>query len=149
MAQITVNSETSLQQAIGELRDTFRREKFFRVSIKTGKARSLDQNGISHVWYEQISREIREETPLGVKCFCKLHYGVPIMRAEDEDFRTLYDLVIKPLNYEKKIEAMKAWPVTSLMKKTQLSQYLEAMQAGYADRGVRLEFPEVSERVAA
>lgn len=138
---ITINSEQSLSQAIGDLREQWKRHKFLRVIVKTGKDRSLDQNGISHVWYEQISRELREDTSLGVKKFCKLHYGVPILRAEDEEFRRLYDLVIKPLIYEKKLEAMAAWPVTSLMTKDQLSQYLEAMQSGYAGR-VRLEFPE-------
>lgn len=145
MSQLTINSEASLSSAIGEIRDAWKAHRFLRLNIKTGKDRSLDQNGISHVWYEQIARELREDTALGVKKFCKLHYGVPIMRAEDEDFRRLYDLVIKPLAYEKKLEAMAAWPVTSLMTKDQLSQYLEAMQAGYAGR-VRLEFPE---RVAA
>ena len=139
--QMIVNSDISLQQAIGDMRNLYKHHRFVRVKMTTGKARSLDQNGISHVWYEQVSRELREDTPLGVKCFCKLHYGVPIMRAEDEEFRALYDSVIKPLGYEKKLEAMKVWPVTSIMNKDQLSQYLTAMQDGYSGR-VRLEFPQ-------
>lgn len=138
---LTINSDTSLQQAIGDLREAFRTHKFLRVSVKTGKARSLDQNGISHVWYEQVSRELREETPLGVKNFCKLHYGVPILRAENEEFRLQYDTVLKPLSYDKKLLAMNFLPVTSLMSKDQLSQYLAAMQEAYADR-VQLTFPE-------
>lgn len=139
---LTVNSDQSLSNAIGELREAFKAHRFIRLTVKAGKARSIDQNSISHTWYEQVSRELREDTPLEVKNFCKLHYGVPILRAEDEEFRNLYDLVIKPLPYEKKLAAMSAWPVTSLMTKAQLSQYLEAMRAGYADR-VRLEFPEM------
>ena len=138
---LTINSDMSLQQAIGDLREAFRSHKFLRLSVKTGKARSLDQNSIAHVWYEQVSRELREETPLGVKCFCKLHYGVPILRAENEDFRTQYDTVLKPLSYDKKLLAMNFLPVTSLMTKGQLSQYLSAMQEAYADR-VQLTFPE-------
>lgn len=138
---LTINSDTSLQQAIGDLREAFRAHKFLRLSVKTGKARGLDQNSLSHTWYEQISRELREETPLGVKCFCKLHYGVPILRAENEDFRIQYDTVLKPLSYDKKLLAMNFLPVTSLMSKDQLSQYLAAMQAAYADR-VQLVFPE-------
>lgn len=136
----TINSETSLQHAIGDLREAYRLHKYLRLSWTTGKARSIDQNSISHTWYEQISRELREETPLGVKCFCKLNYGVPILRAENEDFRIQYDTVLKPLAYDKKLLAMNFLPVTSLMSKNQLSQYLEAMQTAYADR-VRLEFP--------
>lgn len=139
--QLTVNSEQGLQQAIGDMRELFRQHKFVRVKMTTGKARSLDQNAIGHVWYEQVAQELREDTPLGVKNFCKLHYAVPIMRAEDEEFRALYDLVIKPLSYERKLAAMSAWPVTSLMNKEQLSQYLTAMQEGYWGR-VQLEFPQ-------
>lgn len=138
---LTINSDTSLQAAIGDLREAYRAHKFLRLSVKTGKARSLDQNSLAHVWYEQVSRELREETPLGVKCFCKLHYGVPILRAENEDFRIQYDTVLKPLSYDKKLLAMNFLPVTSLMTKDQLSQYLAAMQAAYADR-VQLVFPE-------
>lgn len=138
---LTINSDTSLQQAIGDIREAYRSHKFLRLSVKTGKARSLDQNGISHVWYEQISRELREETPLGVKCFCKLTMGVPILRAENEEFRAQYDAVLKPLSYDKKLLAMNFLPVTSLMSKDQLSQYLSAMQEAYADR-VQLVFPE-------
>lgn len=138
---LTINSDQTLSSAIGELRDQFKAHRFLRVSIKTGKDRSLDQNSISHAWYEQISRELREETPLGIKNFCKLHYGVPILRAENEEFRQQYDTVLKPLSYDKKLIAMNFLPVTSLMTKAQLSQYLEAMQLAYADR-VKLEFPE-------
>lgn len=139
--QLVINSENALSTAIGELRERFRESKFLRLSIKTGKARSLDQNAISHTWYDQIARELREDTPLGVKCFCKLHLGVPILRAEDDEFRELYDSVIKPLPYERKLQAMKVWPVSSLMTKQQLSQYLSAMQAEYAGR-VDLQFQE-------
>ena len=140
--QIIANSKESLSNAIGEIRTAWDRAKFLRIVIKEGTGRSLSQSALSHVWYEQVARELREDTPLGVKCFCKLHYGVPIMRAEDEEFRTLYDSVIKPLSYEKKLEAMKVWPVTSIMNKDQLSQYLTTMQYGYGGRGVWLEFPE-------
>lgn len=148
MTKATINSDTSLQDLIGELRETYRVHRFLNVTYTTGKARSLDQNAIGHAWYEQVSRELREDTALGVKQFCKLHYGVPILRAESGEFRALYDMVIKPLTYERKLAAMSAWPVTSLMTKDQLSQYLTAMQQGYAG-SVRLEFPETEERRAA
>lgn len=142
MTTYTINSETLLQSFIGDMRELWAAHKFVKASVKTGKDRSLNQNSISHAWYEQLARELREDNALGWKCYCKLHYGVPVLRAEDEQFRETYDAVIKPLTYERKLIAMRAWPVTSLMTKEQLSQYLELMRAGFADR-VRLEFPEV------
>ena len=144
MSVYTINSDNSLQSFIGDIRSMFAKDKFIKVNVKTGKVRSLDQNAISHAWYEQLAREIKDDDALGHKCYCKLHHGVPIMRAEDAEFRECYDLVIKPLSYEKKLMAMRSWPVTSLMSKDQLSKYLEAMQADFRERGVLLEFPEVA-----
>lgn len=141
MSAWTVNSEMSLQAFIGDIRAMFQADKYIKVSAKAGKPRSLDQNAISHAWYEQLARELREESALGWKCYCKLHHGVPILRAEDEEFRTFYDGAIKRLTYEQKIEAMKFVPVTSIMTKPQKSAYLEAVQNDFAAKGVRLEFP--------
>ena len=118
-------------------------EKPQEVTIKpySGK-RSLDQNAISHAWYNQISAELHEDTPEQVKCECKLRIGVPIMRAENADFRNMYDNAIRSnLSYEEKLEVMRYLPVTSLMNKAQLSRYLELIQQTYAMRGVVLEFP--------
>lgn len=142
MAAIVINSTDSLQTAIGNLREMWNKHKFLRVNVKAGKDRSIPQNAITHVWYGQIARELREDDELGWKCYCKLHHGVPILRQEDEEFRTTYDSVIKPLTYEQKLLAMRCWPVTSIMTKEQLSQYAAAVQADFARRGVRLEFPE-------
>lgn len=142
MSAIVINSADSLRTAIGNLRDMWNRHKFLRVSVKAGKDRSIPQNAITHVWYGQIARELREDDELGWKCYCKLHHGVPILRAEDDEFRTTYDAVIRPLSYEQKLIAMRCWPVTSMMTKEQLSKYAEAVQADFAKRGVVLEFPE-------
>jgi len=141
MTSIVINSAESLQRAIGDLRDLWNQHKFLRMNVKVGKDRSLPQNAITHVWYGQIARELREDSELGWKCYCKLHHGVPILRAEDEEFRSTYDAALKSLSYEHKLLAMRYWPVTSIMTKPQLSRYAEAVQADFAGRGVRLEFP--------
>lgn len=144
MSAWTINSESALQSFIGDMREMFRSHKFVRVNAKIGKARSLDQNAISHCWYEQLARELREEDALGWKSYCKLHHAVPIMRAEDEEFRQFYDTTIKKMSYEQKLSCMKFVPVTSLMTKPQLSTYLEAVRDDFVKRGVRLEFPDES-----
>ena len=142
MTQIIINSEQTLSNAIGQMREWFREKKYFTVNAKFGKKRSLDQNAMSHAWYLQVANELRENTAVEVKRYCKLHFGVPILRAENDDFRTSYDAVIRPLDYEKKLLAMDILPVTSLMTTLQLSQYCEAVQMHYIDKGVQLEFPE-------
>jgi hypothetical protein len=141
MSALVINSDSSLQSAIGFLREQYQRYRFVRVSTKTGQDRSLPQNAITHAWYGQIARELREDDELGWKCYCKLHHGVPIMRAEDDEFRETYDSAIKGLSYEQKLKVMRLLPVTSLMTKEQLSKYAEAMREDFARRGVMLEFP--------
>ena len=143
MTTWTLNSEPSLQTALGELRELWRQHKWLKVTVQTSKPRSIDQNAISHTWYEQLARELPEDNAIGWKAYCKLHIGVPILRAEDESFRAFYDGALKNgLTYEQKLQAMAFVPVTSLMSKKQLSRFLETMQMEFIGRGVVLEFPE-------
>ena len=142
MSDLIASSTESLQRALGDIRELYDQHHFLKISIKAGKARSLPQNAITHAWYGQIARELREDSELGWKCYCKLHHGVPILRAEDADFRESYDGAIKGLSYEQKLSVMKILPITSLMTKPQLSQYAEAVRDDFRARGVQLEFPQ-------
>ena len=68
---------------------------------------------------------------------------MPILRAEDEEFREAYDAVIrKTLRYDQKLVAMDMLPVTSRMTTKQISQYMQDVQDHYRERGVQLEFPK-------
>ena len=134
-------TDRELSQMIGDLREMHKATGYLEVVASNEKKRSLDQNAISHTWYTQVSVELREQSVRDVKRECKLLYGVPILRAESEEFRELYDSLVKGrFSYEEKLQMMDLLPVTSLMTKKQLSQYLETMQKAYADR-VYLEFP--------
>ncbi len=141
MTSIVINSQESLQRACGDLRELWNKHKFLRLDIKKGTGRSLPQNAITHAWYGQLALELQDTDELGWKCYCKLHYGVPILRAEDEEFREVYDSAVKPMSYENKLVVMRHWPVSSIMTKEQLSKYAEMMQTEFAKHGVMLEFP--------
>lgn len=114
-----------------------------KITIKDfTETRSELQNNLSFAWYAELAKNLKEETAEGYRCFSKLHFGVSIMRHEDEEFRKVYDLAIKPRTYEEKIEIMKYWPVTSLMSTKQLSEYLQTMKDYfYANHGYDLKFP--------
>lgn len=132
-----IHDDQTLEAFVSHVKDT----GFAKRWKLKAEGRSLSQNAIAHVWYEQIARTLREDTPEGVKCECKLRLGVPILRAEDEQFRAFYDASIKPMTYEQKLQAMRFVPVTSIMEKSQLSRYLQDMQSHFAGRSVLLEFP--------
>ena len=141
MTAFAVRTLADLSKLLGDLREAFTLTGFVKGSYTTNRPRSSDQNAISHAWYGQLAAELREDDELGWKCYCKLHHGVPILRAESDDFREAYDGAIKGLTYEQKLKVMRILPVTSLMSKAQLSKYLEAVQDDFAKRGVVLAFP--------
>ena len=124
-----IYNELALQTLIGELRREWAAEGYLRCTYSTDKPRTLPQNALIYILYGQISRESGQESVQEVRRRCKLHCGVPILRAEDEEFRTAYDSVLKPLQYPQKLIAMDYWPVTSRMNTSQLSAYVAAIES--------------------
>lgn len=105
-------------------------------------ARSLDQNALSHRWYGQIAKAGEYDT-VGARRFCKLHFGVPIMRAGEtklcENFRAGWDSLIKTrMTYPEKLGLMDWWPVTSLMDWKQMREFLTAIQTHFVEKGLIL-----------
>lgn len=142
MSQFVINSEASLRKYQRDVEQAFHEHKFLRVNMKAGVDRSLDQNALSHAWYNEIAIQMAD-TPENIKAECKLRFGVPILRAEDPDFREVYDnSILRNLTYEQKLKAMLFIPVTSSMTKAQLSRYLEHIQQSYAQQGVMVRFPD-------
>lgn len=116
----------------------------FTVSISKGGKRSLRQNSLQRLWLNEIAEQLQGQTAEEWRGFSKLHFGVPILRAEDEEFCAVYDKVIRPLPYEQKLLLMQVpidLPVTSRMNVHQKHRYLEAMQKYFAEQGVVLSDP--------
>lgn len=142
MSKHILNSEIALQTFIGNLRELWQARRYLEASIKEGRGRSLEQNAVLHGWFGQVARELREDDERGVKRFCKLHFGVPILRVEDDEFREAYDQVVRPLAYEDKLRAMDILPVTSRMTTLQLDKCMTDIQDHYRKHGVALAYPK-------
>ena len=135
---ITAANRTHAKSQIDQLDPTI---QWLMTVKESTKSRTLLQNNLSHAWYEQLASELKDMTANEYKCFCKLNFGVPILRAEDAQFRAFYDDAIKSnFTYEQKLKAMQYLPVTSLMKTKQLTQYLDAIRDKYAGQ-VDLQYP--------
>lgn len=133
-----INSRPSLESTLNDLRAAFESKKYVRVSYKFGRDRSLDQNALSHAWYEQIG-QATGDTAEAVKRRCKMLYGVPILRADCADFSAWCMAALDPLGYENRIEAMKWVDITSLMTLDQMTRYLTAVQVAHAQAGIVLQ----------
>ena len=102
------------------------------------------QNKLAQRWFTDIARHFGDRNHEDVRAECKLRFGVPILRAENEAFRASYDPVMKHHDYEVKVAAIKAWdlPVTRLMTVKQMTAFMDAVQREYLPQGVRLTDPE-------
>ena len=118
----------------------------YTVTIKDGKNRSLAQNRLQRMWLNEAAEQLKEDTAEGYRAYCKLHFGVPILRNDPDDntFRLKYDEIFKPLQYEMKLQLMAEpfdFPVTRKMKMAQKSEYLDAMYQHFTGLGVLLTQP--------
>jgi len=113
------------------------------VDIKAGGRRTVRQNRLQRQWMNEIAMQT-DMTPEEARGYCKLHFGVPILREEDEEFRKKYDRVVKPLDYETKLMLMQEpfdFPVTRLMSIQQKTRYLDTVHAFFSGRGIELTDP--------
>ena len=114
------------------------------VTVVHGRKRSTAQNRLNRLWMNEAAQQLGEYDAEGYRAFCKLHFGVPILRNENEAFREQYDAVVKPLSYEQKIEIMKEpidLPITRLMTSGQEKRYLDDVWRHFTDLGVKLTEP--------
>lgn len=141
MSAFTIKSEGDralVRDAIGK------RKLPFTVTIEKGAKRSIEQNKLQRLWVNEAADQLGDESAEDKRAYCKLHFGVPILRNENEEFRRAYDRVIRPLPYELKLEAMKVpldFPVTRLMTAKQKTAYLDAIYQHFRSQGVVLTEP--------
>ena len=114
------------------------------VTWAQGTSRSHAQNRLSQRWFSDVATQLGDQTHEDVRAMCKLHFGVPILRAENEAFCTSYDRTMKHLPYEDKLAAIKAFdlPITRIMTVKQMSNFMDAMQQHWTEQQVRLTDPE-------
>lgn len=117
----------------------------FTATIAHGEKRSTRQNSTIHMWYDEIATHLGDVTTNEVRAQCKLMFGVPILRRDNDAFRVGYDTQIKPQPYETKLMWFQLLDpnVTSTMTTKQLAEYMKEMQRHFSEAGIYLTDPEV------
>lgn len=114
------------------------------VRIQPGQeARSIRQNRLQFQWFKDAESQ-GDQTAGEYRAFCKLHYGVKLLRSADEEFRAVYDSIIRPLGYEQKLALMEPpidLPVTSRMNVATMTQYLNEVHQLFVNQGFVLTDP--------
>ena len=122
----------------------------FTAEIVAGRRRTVEQNRLQRTWVKEIAEQAGETAEYW-RGYCKLCIGVPILRAENDEFRAKYDAHVKPLDYETKIAIMQEpldLPVTRLMTTAQKTAYLDQIFRHFSEQGVVLTIPEDIRRAA-
>lgn len=116
-----------------------------RVTVELyRKRRSNRQNKLQRLWMKEAAEQMKDGSAEDYRAYCKLHFGTPILCADDDRFREAYEKVFNQLSYEQKIEAMRLpldFPVTRLMNTSQKAQYLNDVFDHLSNIGVVLTDP--------
>jgi hypothetical protein len=123
----------------------------YTISISKGGKRSAAQNRLAHQWHKEAAEQLQDRSPDDVRAYCKLTFGVPILRTENEGFRAKYDEHVKGLPYETKLALMVEpfdFPVTRLMTVKQQTSYLDSVHKHFAEQGVILTDPDALRNAA-
>ena len=144
VVKLSINGVAKLSEAIAKITAMFREHKFLVISIRPGKDRTLDQNALWFAMYKRIAAmtEIGDEED--ARKYCKLHFGVPIMRKACEDFRHAWGVSFLLLTYETKLELMgpcalfgpDGFPVTRLFDRAQGIAYTDKIAQEFSAKGV-------------
>lgn len=142
--KVSVNSAAKLSEAITKLTTLYREHKYVVVSMRPGKDRTLDQNALWFAMYQRIAQMTEIGDVEDARRYCKLHFGVPIMRKASEDFRIAWNVSFLMLTYETKLELMgpcalfgpDGFPVTRLFDRAQGIAYTDKIVSEWSGRGV-------------
>lgn len=124
--QQVTNAEYGSQMAISKVKD----------------GRTTKQNALAHVWYSDAAMQ-GDMTVDEYKAYCKLHFGIPI-RRRDDDYREMYDKSFKRMPYHIKIHCMREafdLPVTREFTVEEYTEYLDVIHLHFSSIGIRLTDP--------
>jgi len=142
--KVAVNGAARLSEAITKMTAMFRDHKYVVVSLRPGKDRTLDQNALWFALYQRIAQITQVGDVEDARRYCKLHFGVPIMRRDCEEFRRGWNQLFLHLDYERKLELMgpcslfgpDGFPVTRLFDRQQGIEYTNRIVEEFTAKGV-------------
>lgn len=142
--KVTVNSSARMSEAFTRITSLFREHKFVKLTISTGKDRTVLQNSLWHAMYKRAA----EMTELGdaeeVRKLCKLEIGVRILLRDSEEFSATWFRLFAHLEYEEKLGLMaghpvagpEGLPVTRLFNRKQGIEFTDRVVAKFRAQGV-------------
>ncbi len=142
--RIVLKDESGIDELISMIKLT---EFKYPIEVCFGEfqdSRSKAQNRLQYQWWKD-AEEQGDQKAWEYRGYCKLHYGIPILRRDSVEYREKYDQIIKPLTYESKLALMLEpleYPVTSAMTVKQHGEFLDRVWRHFTEIGIKLTNPE-------
>ena len=117
----------------------------FKVALRDGVDRTVEQNSLVHKWFGEIANWQGDLTNAEVKAQCNLTYGRPILARDNDEWGSAFGYIFDSLSYSAKLKAIRVLdiPFTRIMGVKQLSEYMVQMHRDYREQGVPLTDPEL------
>lgn len=134
--KLTINSDRTLEEAIGTLRRMYAAARYVRVTALAGRDRTLDQNRMFFELYTHIGEQLYGGDVEHARAEVKLDYGLPILRRDDEELGALCARTLDFLARDKQLEFIRHMSVTSDMTRGQARECIDRVMDAYAEQGV-------------
>jgi hypothetical protein len=131
-----VDDQNSLERFNENNAERLKNDKYTIYEITSGKDRSIPQNKLINLIYRKIADKLYGKDFEHARNECKLTIGVSILRRDNEDFKRIYDKVIRPFDYEDKLDIISTMQVSSLMTVPQAKEYINLIMDKYSELGV-------------
>ena len=128
--ELTINSDKSLSEAIQELTRAYTEHRFLRVTVKTGKQRTLTQNRALHLYLTMVSDALND-AGIEQTVFFKPGFVVPW------NPQTAKDCLWRPIQ-----QAVTGQESTTKPETGQYSLIYDALNRKLAEHGIHVPWPE-------
>ena len=105
--------------------------------VSAVKRRSMDQNRLYWAWCGDIARSQGWDAEYA-HCYNKWHYGLAILARKHPEYRDTMMQMLRRLEYETRLKAMKLVACTSEFTVEMMTEYLDTVQRHWAAEGVKL-----------
>jgi len=127
-----VNSKQSIDSCYIALCQEFKKHKYLRVKIER-ESRTLKQNAWTHQAYKMLAAQ-GDMTQSEYRNYCKFHFGLSILFADDPESADRWRIMLKSIPYEDRIKSMKDVDVTSTFNIDQMVEYINEIINHYSDK---------------
>lgn len=114
----------------------------YKVVVTPGSETRTDrQRRLQFLWYRERAKQFGN-TPKYEQRYCKLVFGIPILRCDDDEFNDFYAGTIDHLEYNRQLVAMDFVEVTRHFSVKQNVEYLNDIENDSIENGCTLTHPE-------